>query len=229
MNQPVFLAIDNVTNDPAIIKQAKTYLGTKWSEGSVIIVTSRSLGDLMYLREYINESDCMEVPELTKDEAKSLFLNHANSANNLNAKFEVDEQLVNRCLEKCCFSKGTSKDRHFIPLALEVLRDELAHIGYDPQKCDAQLQKIDTFERELLSEKKHPIFSVLRTSYDSLPHDAQMLFMDVALFLPCEQYQSWYWGCYLKCNLLDWLAMVHTLKVKDLLDEVRFSFGFLKK
>lgn len=218
----MFLTIDNVSIDHGIIKQAKTYLGTKWSEGSVVIVTSRSLDDLMYLREYINESDCMEVPKLTKDEAKSLFLNHAKSTNNYDATIKMDEQLVNHCVEKCCFSKGTCKDdHHYIPLALEVLRDELAYIGYDPKKWNAWLKKIDTFEMEL-SKNKHPIFSILRTSYDSLSLKAQMLFMDVALFLPCEQYQSWHWGCFLKCNLLDWLGMVHTPKVaKDLLDQVR--------
>lgn len=217
----MFLAIDNiVSSDREIIKQAKTYLGKRWSEGSVIIVTARSLGDLMYLQPCITKSDCMEVPELTRDDAMSLFLNHVKSANNYDSSVEMDEQLLDRCVEKCQFSKGTGKDdRHYIPLALEVLGEELAYVGYDPKNWNMRLKKIDTFEKEL-SQHKHPIFSILRTSYDSLCDDAKMLFMDVAIFLPCVQYQSWHWGCFLKCNLFDWLAMVHGSRVKEWLLQV---------
>lgn len=223
MNQPVFLAIDNViSEDRENLKQAKTYLGTSWMEGSVVMVTSRSLNDLMYLKPHINESDCMGVPELTKDDAKSLFLNHLRSTN---ATIEVDEQLLNQCVERCCFSKGVGQDRHYIPLALEVLGEELASVGDDPKKWSARLRKIDTFEKEL-SQKKHPIFSILRTSYDSLDDAAKTLFMDVALYLPCTQYQSWHWGCFLRCNLLDWLSMVHGSKVKEMLNQVS-SLTFL--
>lgn len=218
VNQPVFLAIDNVVSeDRENLKQAKTYLGTNWKEGSVVMVTSRSLNDLMYLKPHINEGNCMGVPELTKDDAMSLFLNHVRSTN---AAIEVDEQLLNRCVEKCYFFKGVGQDRHYIPLALEVLGEELARVGNDPKKWSARLRKIDTFEKEL-SQKKHPIFSILRSSYDSLTDAAKTLFMDVALYLPCTQYQSWHWGCFLRCNLFDWLSMVHGSKVKEMLNHLK--------
>ncbi|KAG0615814.1 hypothetical protein M758_5G068900 [Ceratodon purpureus] len=218
VNQPIFLAIDNVVSDDREnLKQAKTYLGTRWIEGSVVMVTARSLNDLTYLKPHINESDCMGVPELTKDDAMALFQNHVKSAD---ATIKIDEQLLNRCVERCCFSKGANQDCHYIPLALEVLGEELASVGYDSRKWDVRLKKIDTFEKAL-SQKKHPIFSILRTSYESLDDEAKMLFMDVALFLPCVQYQSWHWGCFLKCNLYDWLGMVHGSKVKEMLNQLK--------
>ena len=220
-NQAVFLAIDNVSDHPDVIKQAKTYLEAKWSKGSVIMVTARSLADLLHLRQYINENGCMEMPELTEEDAMSLFLNHA-TANKPGAASEMDKdelELVKHCVERCSFSKGTG-GRHYIPLALEVLGQELFSSGYDAELWDAKFKKIDMFEEEL-SGNKHPIFSILRTSYDSLHLKTQMLFMDVALFLPCIQYQSWHWGCFLKCNLFKWLSMVHGSSIKEIRKQVR--------
>lgn len=214
VNQPVFLTIDNVSDDLEVIKQAKTFLGVRWNKGSVIIVTARSLDELLRLKPYINKNDCMEMPELKEDDAMSLFLNHV-TANKHDITTKMDKELLKRCVERCYFSKREGKG-HYIPLALEVLGQELRCVEDDADLWDAQLKKVDMFEKELSG--KHPIFSILRTSFDSLSPQAQMLFMDVALFLPCLQYQSWHWGCYLKCNVFEWLSMVHgsSVKVKDM-------------
>jgi hypothetical protein len=69
----VFLAIDNVSS--ATAKHALTLLRAKCGPGSVVLVTARSINELKSLR--INESECMEMPELEIDEAKALFLYHA--------------------------------------------------------------------------------------------------------------------------------------------------------
>lgn len=75
---------------------------------------------------------------------------------------------------------------------------------------------------QTLSRDKHPIFSILRTSYHSLPEDAQMLLMNTALFLPSHVF--WSWDKY-KWNLFDWLSMVHGSSVDKLMKQVRDRFA----
>ncbi|KAG0604044.1 hypothetical protein M758_10G140000 [Ceratodon purpureus] len=211
VQEAVFLAIDNVSDNPDSITNAKTYLAAKWAKGSVIIVTARSLDTLLLLHQYIEAHNCIEMPGLEKDEAKSLFLKHVICGRD--DTIEMDEELVKSCVERCYFSKGVG--HHYIPLALKVLGEQLGCIGYDADRWKAQLNKVETFELELFGTQ-HPIFSILRTSFDSLPDKAQMLFMDVALFLPgaapphIEQY---YTDSY---NLFDWLSMVHGVNIDEM-------------
>ncbi|KAG0603715.1 hypothetical protein M758_10G115900 [Ceratodon purpureus] len=217
VKQPVFLAIDNLLDKPEAKKQAKTLLGTQWTEGSVVIVATRALGELTNLNQYIRSEDCVEMPELTEVEARCLFLNHVTCGQGATIAM-LDKRLVGRCVLRCHFGKGEGLGCHYIPLALEVLGEQLGCNGYDAELWEMQLKNIDVF-REKLTKDEHPIFSILRTSYDSLSEDVQMLFMDTALFLPSHPFypfEIYEW------NLFDWLSTVHGTSVSQVMKQLEY-------
>ncbi|KAG0559588.1 hypothetical protein KC19_10G116300 [Ceratodon purpureus] len=220
VKQPVFLAIDNLLDNPEAKKQAKTLLGTQWTAGSVVIVTTRAHGELTNLNQYIRSEDCVEMPELTEVEARCLFLNHVTCGQGATIAM-LDKRLVGRCVQRCHFGKGEGLGCHYIPLALEVLGEQLGCNGYDAELWEMQLKNIDVF-REKLTKDEHPIFSILRTSYDSLSEDVQMLFMDTAVFLPSHPFLP---TDMYKWNLFDWLSTVHGTSV----DEVMKQLEYLKR
>ncbi|KAG0559634.1 hypothetical protein KC19_10G120200 [Ceratodon purpureus] len=217
VKKPVFFAIDNLLDNLEAKKQARTLFGTRWVEGSVVIVTTRAQGELINLNQYIQSEDCIQMPELTEEEARSLFLNHVTCGQG--ATIEVlDKGLISRCVERCHFGKGEGLGRHYIPLALEVLGEQLGCNGYDAELWEEQLKNIDIFE-EKLTKDEHPIFSILRTSYDSLSEDVQMLFMDTALFLPSHPFLPF--DIY-KWNLFDWLSTVHGTSVGEVMKQLEY-------
>ena len=77
-----------------------------------------------------------------------------------------------------------------------------------------QLGGPDTFNQ--LQEREHPIFSILRRSFDTLKPEDQLLFMDVALFYPEEEN-----GVYWSCNVFEWLSMVHGVSMDAIMRRVR--------
>lgn len=74
--QPIFLALDNVQADHKSIQIAQTYLTAGFGPGTIVLVTARS-PDLLNLKLNLDETNCLEMPELKEDEARSLFLNFA--------------------------------------------------------------------------------------------------------------------------------------------------------
>lgn len=216
VQEAVFLAIDNVGNDLESIRQANAYLAAKWAKGSVIIVTTRSLDNLLLLHRYVDADKCIEMPRLEKDEARSLFLQHVRCG--WDDTIEMDEELVRGCVERCYFSKGEGKGRHYIPLALKVLGEQLGSSGYDVERWKAQLRKTDIFDLEF-SGSEHPIFFISRTSFDSLFYKAQMVFMDVALFLPSLRFREA--DGLLEYKYSNWLSMVHGFHLDETERQVR--------
>jgi hypothetical protein len=170
--EKIFVAIDNLYDSTKIIDQAKTLLNFDYAEGSIVLITARSY-DLLQILKVI-ERDCIEMPELNEDEAKLLFFHQIT----MPSKDGYDE-FVKSCIERCSFRKGDGNNYHYHPLALKVLSIQL---GNDPYEWTEQLMKLDTFNQ--FCEKKHPIFSILRKSFDDLSKEDQDLFMDIALFFP---------------------------------------------
>jgi hypothetical protein len=118
-NKRVLLAIDNVYESHQIVNQAKDILRSGFEEGSLVIVTARSLEELQNLG--IHKSECMEMPELLEDEAMSLFLYHAAPGLHLrNVDFAI-EKLIRQFVQQCRFGKGKGLSHHYHPLALKVL------------------------------------------------------------------------------------------------------------
>ncbi|KAG0577398.1 hypothetical protein KC19_5G153200 [Ceratodon purpureus] len=215
VKQPIFLAIDNVDEDSA--EQAKTYLRAKYSfgNGSVVVVTSRSLSQLLALN--IHEDDCLGMPELELREARDLFRNHAKSIGIGDVEYELDERIVARCVQMCRFNKGDGESFHYHPLALTVLgnevREQMACNNFDPTLWYSRFSRIEESYKVL--ETKKQIFSILRISYDTLKPNDKMLFMDVALFM--RNSGSWDSKSFdsVGPNLYEWLEMVHGLRKPD--------------
>ena len=191
----VFLALDNMSGMDASIKEARSYLSAKLPLGSIVMITSHSKTVLMKLRSYIDESSCLEMPELVLEEAKCLFMRSCG----FELRDEVDEQLMDRCVKQCYFEKVESNSAyHYHPLTLDVLG---RHLGcMDPNQWGAHLGKLGEGTSKERMEVTHHIFSILRSSFDSLMPDDKMLFMDIGLFIPLFFDGE---------EVLDWLRIVH--------------------
>ncbi|KAG0590565.1 hypothetical protein KC19_1G110000 [Ceratodon purpureus] len=202
IKEPVFLALDNMSDTDASIMQAKSYLSARLPHGSIVMVTARAKDSLIRVRPYLSEKNCMSMPELMIEEAKALFV----QSSNFEQRSDHDEQLIERCVKRCRFSKDdTHKSYHYHPLALNVLGRQLGFI--DPKDWEEQLDKIDEDIFNSSKETKHPIFSILRKSFDALSPEDQMLFIDVALFLPEIEGST--------DVLCQWLGMVHGIHRVD--------------
>lgn len=190
-----------MSDTDASIMQAKSYLSARLPPGSIVMVTARAKDSLIRVRPYLHEKNCMSMPELMIEEAKALFI----KSSNFERRSDNDELLIELCVERCRFSKDdTHKSHHYHPLALNVLGRQLGFI--DPTEWEEQLDKIDEDIFNHSKEINHPIFSILRKSFDALSPEDQLLFVDVALFLPETFSFAWYGTTDVHFH---WLGMVH--------------------
>ncbi|KAG0569869.1 hypothetical protein KC19_6G122200 [Ceratodon purpureus] len=218
----VVLAIDNVSGNSKVCEEALKYLRLEYGHGSIVMVTARALGELEILG--IMRGSCLAMPELVRDEARALFLYHAEP------KDEVDEGVVIQCVNRCHFGKGDGKgSKHYHPLTLKVLGSQL--VGRHPGEWKAQLEEEDVFNQR--QEQENPVFSILRRSFDTLKFEYRMLFIDVALFnfVPCSQmsrsynpFDGYWYNLYIRFsdywstwyNMFEWLRMVHGISTEEL-------------
>ncbi|KAG0588925.1 hypothetical protein KC19_2G278800 [Ceratodon purpureus] len=207
IKDPVFLALDNMSDEDASIREVQTYLLGRLPAESIVIVTARSKDWLLRVRPFINESKCMQMPELMLDEAKSLFKKSCD----VESRNDVDEKLILRCLERCYFQKEDGNGGfHYHPLALDVLGRQLSRLT-DLKEWVILLDRIDEDIFNQSRENNHPIFSILRKSFDALSPGNQLLLMDVALYLPNDD--SGFYGS--AHSVFDWLRMVHNFQKVD--------------
>ena len=214
--QAVFLAIDNVSDNTKSIELAKYLLSAGFDEKSVVIVTARSLDVLKIKHLDIDDSDCLEMPELEEEEAKSLFLQHAICDMLPEERNAVDDKIISLCIKRCYFQKHRGGESyHYHPLALKVLGVQLGFDKYDPDRWASQLKEFDTFNPR--GELEHPIFSSLRVSFDTLEPSDQLLFLDVALSVPESNEYGW--------SVFEWLSMVHGISVSNVMKVVSLFYA----
>jgi hypothetical protein len=164
------LVIDNVSNDQASIKEAKGYLHLPFQEGSVVFVTARSRAILTKLK--VKWKICMKTPTLLEHEAKALFIHHAECATSGLSKLE--EEALEKLMKHCCFRvNGAIQEYH--PLALRVLGTRVGPLDTKEWLDVAANLKYD------VTGNVHPVFSILRSSYDTLSSECQRMFLDLAL------------------------------------------------
>lgn len=207
--QPVFLALDNVSEET--FEEAKVLLTAGFHIDSIVMVAARTVDILSRLN--IDRSDCLEMPELEEEDARELFLHHA--VPDLHVANADDKWIIDRCIAQCRFRKGKKDDEHYLPLALEVLGIELRCFGYNPRIWLENLSKGNKFN--CFRRKDHPIFSRLRIEFDALTTKDQLLFMDVALYLPNRS------SAMGDLNNFEWLSIVHRSEVSRIKDRVRSS------
>jgi hypothetical protein len=217
--EKVFLALDNV--DIESLDDARSFLDIwqkpedngRVGEGSVVVATARSILTLSRLE--IAEDDCLEMPGLDDEQAKSLF---RTSAALDGERTPEDQRNIEYCVEQCRFSKDDSKGQsHYHPLALKVLGGQLRNSGsVDLSTWVEELKRYegDKFNQDDLLE--HPVFGILRRGFDRLKPECKSLFVDVVLFNPYRrdlQYRN-------KCDdhgakLYEWLMIVQNIKCLD--------------
>jgi hypothetical protein len=217
--EKVFLALDNV--DIESLDDARSFLDIwqkpegngRVGEGSVVVITARSIVTLGRLG--IEEDDCLEMPGLDVEQAKSLF---RTSAALDGERTPEDERNFEYCVEQCHFSKDSSKGQsHYHPLALKVLGGQLRNSGSRDLSAWVEETKrcgVDKFNQ--LGLGKHPVFGILRRGYDMLPPECKSLFVDVVLFNPYRRgfhYRKKYDDHGLK--LYEWLMIVQNIKCLD--------------
>lgn len=176
-----FLAIDNVS--PETATQASVYLDFGFHENSVVLVTARTRS-ILTSHLQIDERDCMEMPDLEKNEATRLFLKRVGLGDD-SVWIKDHDNIVQKCVEECLYSKGDDADHHYHPLSLLVLGGQLRSV--DPSKWQGILAEEPDIKFNLSGEMPHPVFSIFERSYYSLGRAEQLLFMDVAFFTP-ERY-----------------------------------------
>lgn len=176
-----FLAIDNVS--PETATQASVYLDFGFHENSVVLVTARTRS-ILTSHLQIDERDCMEMPDLEKNEATRLFLKRVGLGDD-SVWIKDHDNIVQKCVEECLYSKGDDADHHYHPLSLLVLGGQLRSV--DPSKWQEILAEEPDIKFNLSGEMPHPVFSIFERSYYSLGRAEQLLFMDVAFFTP-ERY-----------------------------------------
>lgn len=191
----VFLAIDNISSDSKVIEEARRYLDTRYTRGSIVVFIARALE--LLTRTGVNANDCLRMPELVEREAASLFLSHAKCK-------DVNEEIVMQCIQRSYFNRGDGK-YHYLPLVLEVLGKHLR--GIDPSTW------VKNLELNPLRNTEHPVFRTLEISFDVLlPKDKDM-FMDVAIFHAKSNYNLSF--CSSHWNVYEWLRVLHGLRDID--------------
>jgi hypothetical protein len=215
IKEAVFLALDNVSHTQASMDEAKNYLSASLPSGSIVLLTSRTKETLLCVRPYVDEGNCLEMPKLDVEEARSLFC----KSSNLELTSEVDEGLIMRCVERCHFKKNDGSGiSHYHPLTLDVLGKQLGCI--DSREWRAQLDKIDEDIFNMSKETDHPIFSILRRSFDAVSKEDQLLFMDVVPFTWSRSYLPWKFSSQRSCHelsMFEWLGMVHRRSADDVI------------
>ncbi|KAG0556588.1 hypothetical protein KC19_11G065200 [Ceratodon purpureus] len=218
----VFLAIGNVWDSSVSRDTGLTFLQAGFHCDSMVLVTARTRDILVRLG--IDENHCMEMPELDKEEATKLFLHHALP---YYSQLEGPQRdVVEQCVERCWFHKGGAVSTarfQYVPLAIKVLAGQLGESSKDPLDWREQMSKPNF---NLSQERVHPIFSILRTGYDSLSVTQQLLFMDVALFCPRPNSQlprlfEIGHEAIIPGNVFYWLSLLHNRSLSDTKEDLQ--------
>lgn len=211
--QPAFLALDNLWDDTESIEHAKMFLQeAAFPEGSVVMVTSRTLRTLGYLG--IGKSQCFEVPELSRVDARNLFLYHAANGREYVNWGDIDD-IIDHIIDRCHFQKSEKQGWHFLPLAVKVLGMHMGSVGSDPMQWFVSLPRVRDFDLHFPEE--NPVFEVIRLNYDRLTSEDQILFMDIVLYCPDAQLSKndAFWSSWLWSSLREWLGLVHRKKWEE--------------
>lgn len=185
--QPVFLVIDNV--DVESFNEAQEYLNSLFHPKSKIMVTARSQQIVMDLLSdshskeptYFSEF-CKPVPDLTEEEAGTIFLRNAAPKKTLSKLTDEERRILRLCVQQCRFLPDVSivneSSRQYHPLAL------LALGNYFFELSRIQSQPWDTyFTRDKLFWELEPnINAILGKQFSTFDESEQLLFFDIALY-----------------------------------------------
>jgi hypothetical protein len=191
----LFLVVDNVWDQQKSEQEAQSFLSLPFKEGSVVLVTARSIEILNLFENIIPWKDCFSTPFLDTDAATNLFLNSAGYKSLLQLE-PKKKDFIKTFVESCWFSMpGSLGGGEYHPLALRVLG------GYVGQYTGPWEDiKID-FKKCGENEKIDPLFSVLEIGWEGLSTECRTLFLDIvqfmsSVFLNDGWFLKWYYAIF---------------------------------
>ena len=177
----LFLVVDNVWDQQDLIKEARSFLSLPFKEGSVVLVTARSMEILNLLKNIIPRENCFSTPFLDTDAATNLFLNAV--GDKTFSKLDLNKQTLTKTfVRSCCFSLPDSYyGQEYHPLALRVLG---RYVGQYPGPWEnIKVDFISMGENEEID----PLFSMLEIAWEPLATKCRSLFLDVVHFSETRQ------------------------------------------
>ena len=184
-----------------------------------MIVTSRSKKTL--IRIGVDEDACFEIPEIDKDDAREIFLYHADTGKS----FENDKDVhaIEECIKSCYLGKGEGRGLHYHPLSLKALGEGLNSARKEPSVWMEDLLNLKSSSYP--QEQINALFNIRKINFDRLSKGEQELFLDLAMFSPfCAP--DFTQGLMVfpesvsdfKPDLMEWLCLVHN-KEKDVIEK----------
>lgn len=199
--EPVFLVIDNITDDSASRMEASAYLDAGFHPHSKIMITSRSEDIVQALFRDPNSTFCKAMPDLTEEEAGFIFLQRAAPRKALDACTDEEKRVLKLCLRQCCFSshEGPIREQQYHPLALRALAVYYHEIdNMNILSWEKHLEDLDKLKH---SRESSDVFGILGLQFSTFDTRKKLLFLDLAL----------YYGTSWKSlkNCVRWLADIH--------------------
>jgi hypothetical protein len=212
--EPVFLAIDNVTDDRISRSEVEEYLTVGFHPESRIMITSRSeivVQDLVPGVEF-----CMPMPRLNVQEAEAIFLRSAAPTKSICALTAEERRVLGLCIQLCLFESdqgglrsescddgleflssehvSTLRRKSYHPLALLALGDYFYRSAERSMEKSHMLGWKDQLEKNEVCVKdvwkKPSIRSIIHAQFNVLDPSEQLLFLDVAIYIDFWFYEQ---------------------------------------
>jgi len=199
---PVFLVIDNITEDPKFRTEASAYLEAGFQRGSMIMITSRSCDIVKELfPDGRDLTYCKAMASLSEEEAGFVFLRRAAPQRKLESLTIEEQEILKVCVGQGCFFSVDGKWEYH-PLALQALADY--YHSHDSQNLLTWMEHLGGLGNLRGSDATWEIFDVLGLQFRTLGFRRKLLFLDVCLFM----FEIYFCSRTLK-EVISWLADVH--------------------
>lgn len=206
--KPVFLVIDNVTNDANVRDEAIAYLKVGFHSQSKIMITSRGKEIVKDLLPHQNA--CIPMPHLNEEEARIIFMNKADPWRNMSLLIDEESSILHRCIQHCWFrSDEAISDQElgsYHPMALMALGDFFYRMSKNHMLPWKEYLEENN---EVLKHvwKSSNIFTILGLQFGTFEPSEQLLFLDIALYGEGWQYATFF-ELYFN-DMVDWLSEMH--------------------
>lgn len=184
---PVFLVIDNISDDEASRDEARAYLKAGFHPDSLIMITSRSQDIVKALFNDSESKYCKAMPNLTEEEAGIIFLQRAAPQRTLATLSDAEREILKLCLDQCRYpnphegqKKRNIEDyRQYHPLALRALAVYFFEI--DNNNLLSWKKNLYDDDKLKLSRESSEIFRILGLQFSTFDKKKKLIFLDVAL------------------------------------------------
>ncbi|KAG0615271.1 hypothetical protein M758_5G028000 [Ceratodon purpureus] len=199
--EPVFLVIDNITDDSTSRTEALEYLEAGFHPHSRIMITSRSEDVVQALFTDPKSTFCKAMPNLTEEEAGFIFLQRAAPQRALDTLTDEERRVLSLCLGQCCFASDGRPiiGEQYHPLALRALAVYYHEIhNMNISSWENHLEDLDKLKN---SRESSDIFGILGLQFSTFNMRKKLLFLDLALYYGTR------WESYENC--VSWLADIY--------------------